>query len=586
MKQLISFFFLFAFANLAFTQTIPTTRVYDWKHAGLAETLPAYTQTINLQVLGADNTGIVPSDAVYLTAINQCTVIGQSYNIYFPAGVYTFSNTISLKNNVELTGDNSNTHLVFKTPNSCVNLSGYQTSIPSYSLIQNANRYQNYLLTTPLSGSVTLTTGDFLVLKQRAATLVTSNWAYNSVGQFFKINGVTADTLNVNHEMRKDYLITDTISIYKTTPIQNAGIKCLKITRSNSAVNQVPTVQFLYAYNCFLEGVEMDSCFFSHVTLEQSGNCQISGSYFHDAYDYGGGGRAYGVVMQYNSTDHKIENNIFNHLRHSILCQAGANGNVIDYNYSINPYWTGVSLPASSAGDLVLHGNYVYANLFEGNVCQNIVIDDSHGQNGPHNTFFRNRAKLYGIFMNTAPASNNQNFVGNEITSTALFTGLYSLAGTGHFQYANKKQGTLTPAGTGTLTDVSYCYNSAPGFLIGYNWPTIGLPNVYNTGSIPAENRNATSNKTLCDALTTSIQSLNTSSSFLIFPNPTRDILYIKSTVDAISTIEITDILGKSVFYSSYSETVNLPHLSSGIYVLSLKKNNIVIHKQKISIYN
>jgi hypothetical protein len=95
----------------------------------------------------------------------------------------------------------------------------------------------------------------------------------------------------------------------------------------------------------------------------------------------GGGGKGYGIMVQNTSGDCLIENNIFRHLRHSMILQAGSNGNVFGYNYSIDPYWTEVSLPSNAAGDIVLHGNYVYANLFEGNLGQQIVIDDSHGIN-------------------------------------------------------------------------------------------------------------------------------------------------------------------------------------------------------------
>jgi len=91
-----------------------------------------------------------------------------------------------------------------------------------------------------------------------------------------------------------------------------------------------------------------------------------------------------------------------------VLLQSGANGNVISYNYSLNPNQSD-SPPANGAGDLVLHGNYPFANLFEGNICQNVMIDASHGINGPYNTFFRNRVQLYGIIMSPSPATDSMN---------------------------------------------------------------------------------------------------------------------------------------------------------------------------------
>src|SRR5690606_35679977 len=154
-----------------------------------------------------------------------------------------------------------------------------------------------------------------------------------------------------------------------------------------------------------------------------------------DGFSYGSGGKAYGVCLQFGTGDCIVENNYFNHLRHSILMQAGVNGNAIGYNYSVDPYWTDVSLPANSAGDIVFHGNYPYMNLVEGNNCQHIVIDDSHGKNGPYNTLLRNRSDLYGLFMNSNPATDSVNFIGNEVTNTGFLLGLYILSGNGHFTF-------------------------------------------------------------------------------------------------------------------------------------------------------
>lgn len=589
MMQHTKWFFLvmlFLTTMVANAQVIPINRVYDWMHAGLVETLPAYTTTLNMQTAGADVTGVIPSDAIYLSVISQCTVMNQSYTIFFPEGTYTFTNAISLKSNVMLKGVGGDTRLIFTNSGNCINLQGSVNEVTTYSITQTGQRYNRFLISSANMPSIALTPNDFIVLKQRAAYLVNNNWAYNSVGQLFKITAIAGDTLKLNHELRKEYALNDTISLYKVSPIQHAGLKCMHITRRNTNVNQSPTIQFLLAYHCFTESIEVDSCFFAHIALEQSGNCQISESYFHDAYDYGGGGRAYGIAIQFNSGDHKIENNVFDHQRHAILLQAGANGNVIDYNYAVNPYWTGVSLPSNSAGDVVLHGNYVYANLFEGNSCQNIVIDDSHGKNGPHNTFFRNRMKLYGLFMNNNPASNDQNIVGNEITSTAFLQGFYALAGTGHVEYGNKKQGTVTPSGTTHLTEVSYCYTTQPTFLNGYAWPVIGIPNEYNTGTLPAEVRYGGNAGIFCHGTMSSVNHHHTTSDpFLVYPNPTNAAIYIQTTA-SFDEVVVLSLLGEKV--SSYPKVnlIDVSQLPNGVYLLLIKSGTHVIHAQNINIVN
>ena len=138
-----------------------------------------------------------------------------------------------------------------------------------------------------------------------------------------------------------------------------------------------------------------------------------------------------------------------------MIVQAGANGNVFAYNRSVDPFWSqGLFFPSNSAGDMVLHGNYPFANLFEQNDGQNIVIDNSHGANGPYNTFFRNRGSLFGIFFsdNTSPS---QNFIGNEIPNTGTPYSLvnYTIQGSDQFLHGNNNKGAITPAGTNNLTD-------------------------------------------------------------------------------------------------------------------------------------
>ncbi len=107
-------------------------------------------------------------------------------------------------------------------------------------------------------------------------------------------------------------------------------------------------------------------------------------------------------------------------LRHAMMVKTGANGNVFSYNYSKNVRRS--EWPNNYGGDISLHGHYSYANLFEGNIVQNIMIDHYWGPSGPLNTFFRNRAELYGIIMTGGDptTSDMQNFVGNEITNNGF----------------------------------------------------------------------------------------------------------------------------------------------------------------------
>jgi hypothetical protein len=254
---------------------------------------------------------------------------------------------------------------------------------------------------------------------------------------------------------------------------------------------------------------------------------EIRDCHFHHAHAYGDNGHAFGVCTQVTSGENLIENNVFQHLRHAMICQVGVNGNVFAYNYSFDPFWSQFPFPSSSAGDIVMHGDYPFANLFEGNIVQNVVIDNSHGRNGPDNCFFRNRVELYGLVMNNSPASDGQIFIGNEITNTgAAPLGLYLLYGTGHFEHGNNDNGTVIPAGTAVLTDTSLYRVGHPAFLPTWLWPAIADPVPYNTGTNQAKERHDAGLDAICsdgeyEWISTSIfDGSHTSSELLIQPNP------------------------------------------------------------------
>jgi len=328
--------------------------------------------------------------------------------------------------------------------------------------------------------------GDYLHIIQNDSNLMFSNWAYGTYGQIVRVVAINGNQISLDSELRLDYDLSRTPFVRKIIPAQNVGIECLKIKRLDASAGQTTNIAFLYAANCWLKGIESELTNFAHVGISRSTNIVVQNSYFHDAHAFGGGGQGYGVVMQETSNECLVENNHFRRLRHSILSQSGANGNVSAYNYSRDAYWS--SFPNNSAGDIVLHGNRPYANLFESNIFCNIVIDDSHGANGDYNTFLRNRAYLYGIFFSAA-TSPNQNFIGNEVTNPTFPFGMYTLQGTGHFEYGNNIKGTTTPAGTDNLMDSSYYYPTRPDFVYTNSFAKIGLPYPINTGTIPAKER-------------------------------------------------------------------------------------------------
>jgi hypothetical protein len=557
-------------------QTIPVVRTVNWSLAGLRDSIPYFQNIINIKDFGANADGITPDDSAFNAALSSLN--GNAGVIYFPADTYAFTQNILLRDSIVLRGDGADsTTLKFISPVSgdLIRITGNPTNTKSF-LTADVIKEDNYII---VDSAFLFTAGDYIKLAFNDSLLVTSTWAYKSVGQIVQISSVSNDTLYLASPLRMNYTLAGNSYITKINPTKNVGIECLKILRTVTDVFQSSNVSFNYAANCWLKGIESDSCNFAHVEISNSTNIRIFNSYFHDAFAYGGGGQGYGVMIHFTSGECLVENNIFRHLRHSMIIQAGANGNVFGYNYSIEPFWTGVSLPADASGDMVLHGNYVYANLFEGNIGQNIVIDDSHGSNGPYNTFFRNRADSYGIFMNNAPASDSQNIVGNEVTKPNFPYGLYLINGTGHFEYGNNVKGTVTPSGTNTLPDTSYYLSSKPSFLNNISqYPLIGLPNTFTVGDNRAKLNYLSGITSYCDpdisdTLITSLEDINNELSITLYPNPANNFLNIAVNHNSDYSATIFNQLGVSVKTFDFSRHFNLSlsDFSSGIYYLHVK---------------
>lgn len=566
----------FIFIHLSsYSQTIPPNRTVDWSLAGLKNGIPNYTTIVNINDHGGLANGLTSNNIALTTAIN--TLNNLPGVIYFEEGTYVFDATINLPDNIILRGKGADsTTLKFVAPatGDLIKVGG-NIENQQYTILVDASKNQNHLV---LSSNHNILAGDFIHLTLDDQSLITSSWATRTVGQIIEIESVSSDTLFLSSPLRLDYPTSLNPWIKKMNPRKNVGIECLKILRGTNDSYQSNNIFFEYAVESWVKGVESDSCNYAHIAISNSSNIEIRNSYFHDAYSYGNGGKGYGVMIHLTSNECLVENNIFEHLRHSMILQAGANANVFGYNYSIDPYWTEVSLPSNSAGDLCLHGNYTYSNLFEGNIGQQIVIDDSHGKNGPYNTFFRNRLDLYGIFMNNNPASDSQNIVGNEVTNTGFAYGLNLIFGTDHFLHGNNIKGTINPTGTNILSDSSYYLNSKPTFLNQtVQFPLIGTPTIFKSGENSAKTNFDNGKLTYChEDLISSLSIENKSNDFKIYPNPTRGIIHIdnENSQTTDSQIEVYNSIGEKVhstWINDKNSKINIEHLPTGFYLIDIK---------------
>jgi hypothetical protein len=466
-------------------QVIPSYRTMDWSVAGAGYDFNANQGVwVDVTSFGVTGDGITDNYAALTSAVQSLG--GSRGTLFFPAGRYLINGFLNLPDSITLLGANADsTVLLFNAGenNHAIKVNGSVAGsfVP---VMGGALKNSMKLVVADASPFIGAVVAELI---QDGNQHMTSSWAMSSLGQMVLIDSVAGDTLYLKHPLRLDYDSLLSPRIRPVNPRRAVSIECLRIERVDQTTSSTANILFYYAWDCRIMGVESRFCNFAHVDVRLSANITVRSSYFHEGHGYGSGGKAYGVCVHSTSGSCLVVNNIFRKLRHSILLQSGANGNVFAYNFSTDPYWTDVAAPANSAGDIVLHGNYPYLNLFEGNIVQNIVIDDSHGKNGHHNTFFRNRAELYGIIMSNNPATDSVNLVGNEVTNTGTLMGLYYLNGVNHFQHGNSIKGTLTPAGTGSLPDIScYSWQTPPFWNIPDHYPPIGPPNTAGSFSNPA----------------------------------------------------------------------------------------------------
>lgn len=474
-------------------QTIVDSLRVDWSTAGFEGSIPAYANIIDVTSFGAVANDTLDDASAVSSAISSLN--GNAGVIYFPAGNYVFHSSLNVPDSTVLRGAGSDSTLftfnfndaTANSINIATGASGAFTPISSGYLKGSAE------LIVVNAGSI-FSPGDEIEIREANGSWDTNpaNWAEFSVGHLSRVDAVNGDTLWMHDALRIDFDAALNPEIRKIVTRKYCGLECFKMTREDGNAPSVNYgVNFLFASDCWMFGVESEKSIGAHVNIETSSHIDITGCYFHEGYFYDGAStRGYGVMIVSHSCLNKVEDNIFRMLRHAMITKQGANGNVFGYNYSREPNRS--EAIADYAADMCLHGHYAFANLYEGNIGQNLQIDQAWGPSGPFNTFFRNKIELYGIIMSSGTVqSDRQNFVGNDVSNTTLFHGLYMLTGSGHFEFGNNVRGTITPAGTTNLPDTSYYLTviQPPFWNIPASLPSVGIPNTFTSDINPALQR-------------------------------------------------------------------------------------------------
>jgi len=317
-----------------FAHTIDKKTITDWSNSGYHFTIPAAAQKLSILDFGGKADNVTDNALALQNAIQSLN--GKFGIILFPTGNFAFKKTITLPSNVLIKGNGSDKTIFNFNLKGNGDLFSAQGKLSTNSSPITAGTNKDSKTIT-LANTSNFAVGDYCIVRQSADYLLYNNWSYNSFFQIVKIASISGNNISLEKPLRLDFPLKNNPVFVKINPVMNIGIESVKIKRFDATPsNQTSNVFFNFAVNCWIKGVEFENANYAHITLQSSANVTVSGNYLHDAFDYGSGGKGYGVVMQFGAGDNFIYDNIAKHLQHYhllVLATKTNDVNVWQYYY-------------------------------------------------------------------------------------------------------------------------------------------------------------------------------------------------------------------------------------------------------------
>lgn len=478
--RIVVVFILIAGAAFAEVKEMNPHIVWD---AGIPGGIPEVETVANVKDYGAKGDGVTDDAAAIQKAIDAVDVGA----VLIPSGDYVLKSGLKIEKGVVLRGEGADkTRLLFDiSDRTAIQIAKYDRS--EWMDVTDGYDFGSDRITVADGRGVAA--GDYVEIQQDNDPDVMytkpewkQGWSEYSVGQVLKVKEVKDNTIWFEAPLYITFQARLNPQVRRLGLVEYAGVEDLYIKLSERG--DPATIRIRYAAYCWVRNVESDYTSTNHISGSTVYRCEFRENYFHDSHDYGGGGHGYGVNLAHQATACLIENNIFKHLRHAMLVQVGACGNVFGYNYSIEPQSQGDWIPC----DISLHGHFPFMNLFEGNVVQKIDVSDYWGPVGPGNTFLRNRVEAHGFRIRDH--SHAQNVIGNELIAEDQEIDIHrSVERT--FVHGNYVNGKLMwdPNVADRVIPNSFYLKAKPDFFGDLPWPVTGADLIPNAGKIPAQVR-------------------------------------------------------------------------------------------------
>ncbi len=384
---------------------IPQERLIKWK-PGVEGGIPDVPVSVRLTSKDLPADGQTDAVGKIQQAIDRADTPGA---VLLPVGTFMLRGRLQMRRAVVLRGAGPDkTHLLFNVPverrRSAIHVPA-ERRWGAISIRGKLSRREIVIADGYVFGSVELTAVSTDELRKGQLVWIYSDndpelmytkskwrtsWGRTSMGQVVKITVVTGKTVTIDAPLRLNYKKELKPRMRVITPMTGVGIEDLHIKRLDHAEDSI--IALRRCENCWVTNCETEYCMRNHIGVGLSRHVTVQSCYIHHAHDYGGGGRGYGVGLADCTSDCLVQNNIFHTLRHAMITQTGANGNVYAYNYSFDSAGCGSGGKSYwHSTDISIHGHYPYATLFEGNIVQQACVADYWGPAGPRMTLFRNR---------------------------------------------------------------------------------------------------------------------------------------------------------------------------------------------------
>ncbi|NQT27309.1 T9SS type A sorting domain-containing protein [candidate division KSB1 bacterium] len=568
-------------------EILKESRRIDWE-AGIPHAFPIPEDTVDIFDYAAYGDGENDDGPAFQDAIDDLGTWGGV--VWIPEGIYLINQTLTINHGVILAGEGADrSDIQFDlegASDNCIEILTYDYGNESPVLSGCVKGSQKLVVANPEY----FTQGAFVEIYQNndpdlmyTDSEWDQSWAQEALGQIIPLEGISGDTLLLQNALYHDYNPDLNPVIRTLGMVQHAGIEKLHLERLDAGDGH--TVLIKNAAYCRFQFNESEMGYRAHFYFDGCFRCELRRNYIHHSHDYGGGGHGYGTDNIGHTTGNLIIDNVFHHLRHSMMVHVGATGNVFAYNYS--------SERANGLCDISLHGHWPNNNLFESNVVEQIDVSDYWGPCGPRNTFLRNRVTIRGI--NVRDHSDGQNTIGNVLNTGVGTSGpIADLLEHGNVRGSNTTWDDTIPDHD---IPASYFLSDKPDFWGDVSWPAVG-PDVENEIKIPAQLRwEAGSPLTSITDQPYRYVGLSQPDDFELstYPNPFNPMTTISYLLSAVScvTLDVVNLRGRLIQTLVHERQLPGKHTirwdgknnegqssPSGIYVLRLRTPEFKITKK------